>query len=76
MVKLLRLPILRADEALVMAEIEIGLGAVIGDEHFAVLERAHGAGIHIDVGIQLEHGDFEAARFENGGEGGGSDTFA
>ena len=30
-------------EALVVAEIEIGLGAIVGDENFAVLERAHGA---------------------------------
>ncbi len=29
-----------AGEALVMTEVEIGLGAVVGDEHFAVLVRA------------------------------------
>ena len=27
------------DEALVVAEVEVGLGAVLGDEHLAVLER-------------------------------------
>ena len=58
-----------AHEALVMAEIEIGLGAVRGDEHLAVLKRAHGAGIHVDVGIQLHHADFEAACLENGAQG-------
>ena len=31
------------DEALVVADVEIGLGAVLGDEHLAVLERAHRA---------------------------------
>ena len=31
------------DEALVVAQVEVGLGAVVGDEHLAVLERAHGA---------------------------------
>ena len=31
------------DEALVVAEVEVGLGAVVGDEHLAVLERRHGA---------------------------------
>ena len=67
---------LGADEALVMAKIEVGFGAVVGDEDFAVLERAHGARIHVDVGVQLHHRDFEAARFEDGGERGGSDTFA
>jgi hypothetical protein len=59
-----------------LALIEVGLGAVVGDEHFAMLKRAHGAGIHVDVRIQLQHRDFEAARFENCGERGGSDTFA
>ena len=29
------------DEALVVADVEVGLGAVLGDEDLAVLERAH-----------------------------------
>ena len=33
----------RVGEALVVAEVEVGLGAVLGDEHLAVLERAHRA---------------------------------
>ena len=40
---------LRLDEALVVAQIEVGLGAVFGDEHFAVLERAHGPRIHVEI---------------------------
>ena len=59
-----------------MAQIQVGFGTVFGDEHLAVLERAHGAGIHVDVGIQLEHGDFDAAGFEDGGERSGRDAFA
>ena len=55
MVKLLRFAIVDVHEALVVAEIEVGLGAVLGDEDLAVLERAHGARIHVDVGIELEH---------------------
>ena len=49
-----------------MAQVQIGFGAVIGDEHFSVLEWAHGAWIHIDIGIQLNHGDFETARLQQG----------
>ena len=30
-------------EALVVAEVEVGFGAIVGDEDFAVLERRHGA---------------------------------
>ena len=34
---------LGGDEALVVAEVEVGLGAVLGHEHLAVLERRHRA---------------------------------
>jgi len=36
-----------------MTEVEIGLGAVVGDEHLAVLIRAHGPGIDIEIGVEL-----------------------
>ncbi len=41
-----------------------------------MLERAHGAGIHIDVGIQLHECDLEAARFQQRTQGGGGDALA
>ena len=41
------------DEALVVAEVEVGLGAVVGDEHLAVLRRVHRARIDVEVRIQL-----------------------
>ena len=40
-------------EAFVVAQVEIGLRAVVGDEDFAVLERAHRAGVHVQVRIEL-----------------------
>ena len=63
-------------EALVMAEIEIGLGAVLGNENLAVLERTHRAGVDVDVGVELEVGDFNAAGFQNGPQRRGGDAFA
>jgi hypothetical protein len=51
-------------EALIVAEVEIGFGAVIGDVHFAVLIRAHGARIHVQVGIAFLQGYFETAAFQ------------
>ncbi len=65
-----------AQEALVVAEVEVGLGAVAGDEDLAVLVGAHGARIHVDVGIHLDHRDLEAAGLEQGGQRGGGDPFA
>jgi hypothetical protein len=56
----------RGDEALVVAEVEVGLGAVVGDEDLAVLERAHRARVDVEVGVELDQGDLEAARLEDG----------
>ncbi len=52
----------RFDETLIVAQIKVGFGAVVGDEHLAVLEGRHGARIHVDVRVELDEGDFEAAR--------------
>ena len=65
-----------AHETLVMAEVEIGLGAVLGNEHLAVLKRAHGARVDVDVRIELDHRDLEAAGLENRAQRGGSDALA
>ena len=36
-----------------MAQIQVGFRAVVGDKNLAVLERRHGAGIDVEVGVQL-----------------------
>ena len=51
-------------EALVVAEVEVRLGAVLGDEHLAVLVRRHRAGIDVDVGVELLQADGQSARHE------------
>src|SRR5690554_1174375 len=43
----------RADETLVVAQVEVGLGAIFGDEYLAVLEGAHGARVHVMYGSSL-----------------------
>src|SRR3712207_9031303 len=50
----------RSEEALVVTDVEVGLGAVLGDEDLAVLERVHRPGVDVEVGVQLLHGDPEA----------------
>src|SRR5690606_17130152 len=64
----------RRDEALVVAEVKVGFCAVFSHEHFAVLKGAHGAGVDVDIGVELEHGDAQAAGFENGRQRGGSNA--
>ena len=53
-----------AGEAFVMAEIEVGFGAVVGDEHFAVLGRAHRARVDVEIGVELAQADRIAARLQ------------
>ena len=43
------------EEALVVPDVEVGLGAVVGDEDLAVLERVHRARIHVEVRVELLH---------------------
>ncbi len=74
-VRLLLWVSLRVGEALVMAEVEVGFGAVVGDEDFAVLKRAHRARIDVKVGIQFLQSDSQAAAFQQAADAGGSDTF-
>ena len=50
------------EETLVVPDVEIGLGAVLGDEHLAVLERVHRARIDVEVRVELLHGDLQATR--------------
>ena len=64
------------DEALVVAEIEIGLRAVLGDVDLAVLVRAHRAGIDVDVGVELLRCDLEPARLQKASERGGRNALA
>ena len=63
-------------EALVMAEVKVGGDAVIGDEGFAVLQRAQKAGIDVVIRIHFLHGNAIAARFEQPSERGGSNALA
>ena len=59
-----------------MAEVQVRFSAILSDEHLPVLERAHGARVHVDVRVQLDVGDFDAARFEDRCEGGSGDPLA
>ena len=63
-------------EALVVAEVEVGLGAVLGDEDLAVLERAHRPRVDVDVGIELLELDPEAAADQQAADRGRGDPLA
>ena len=49
---------------LIVSQIKVGFGAVVGDKDLAVLVRAHGAGVKIDVRVELLYGYFVAPALE------------
>ena len=63
-------------EALVVAEVEVGLGAVLGDEHLAVLVRRHRAGVDVDVRVELLQSDGQPASDEQPPDRRGGDALA
>ena len=63
-------------EALVVAEVEVGFRAVVGDEDFAVLERGHGAGVDVEVGVELHQVDAQSAGLEQAADGSCGKSFA
>ena len=51
-------------EAFVVAEVEIGLGAVVGDVDLAVLIGAHGPRVDVEIRVQLAQPDRVATRLQ------------
>ncbi len=66
----------RVGEALVVAQIEVGLRAVVGDKDFAVLEGRHGSRIDVEVGVELHHVDAQTAALQQTADGGRGQTLA
>ena len=63
-------------EALIVAEIQVGFRAVVGDEDLAVLEGRHGARIDVEVGVKLHEIDLDAAGLEQAADRGCGETLA
>jgi hypothetical protein len=45
-----------------VTKIEVGLCAVIRDEHFAVLRRRHRAGVDVEIGVEFAKPNAVSAR--------------
>ena len=64
------------DEALVVAQVQVRLGAVLGHIDLAVLIGAHGSRVHIDVGVQLLSGHLQPPALEETAQRGRGDSLA
>ena len=51
-------------KTVIMTEVEIGFSAVRRDINLAVLKGIHCAWIHIEIGIEFEHGNLQPAIFK------------
>ena len=56
-----------SEKALVVAEIEIDLAAVVEHKALAVLEGAHGAAVRVEVGVDLDARHAASGRLEQHG---------
>ncbi len=63
------------DEPLVVAQVEVRLRPVVGDEHLAVLVGRHRPRVDVDIGVELEDRDTETAGLEQAPDAGGGDAF-
>ena len=63
-------------EPLVVAQVEVGLAAVVEHVDFAVLVGAHRARIDVDVRIELLHADAQAALFQQHADRGAGQPLA
>ena len=52
------------EEPLVVPDVEVGLGAVLGDEHLAVLERVHRSRVDVEIGVEFLHHHVQTAGAE------------
>jgi len=59
-----------------VTKVQICLGAIVGDKHFAVLKGTHGAGIDIQIGVKLLQRDPVAHLFEQQPYCGGGDALS
>ena len=65
-----------AGETLIMAEVEVGLRAVVGHIDLAVLIGRHRSRIDVQIRIELPDADLVATRLEKRPQGGGEKAFS
>ena len=64
------------DETLVVAEVKVGLRAVVGHKNLAMLDGVHRAGVNVEIGVKFLHRHRIAARLEKPPQRRGRDALA
>ena len=58
----------KINEPLIVTEVEIGLSTIVRYEYFNVLKWAHRARIDVNIGVEFDHCDIEAAGLKDRGK--------
>ena len=66
----------QVNEPLIVAEVQVGLPAVVSDEYLAVLIRRHCAGVDVQVRVKLQYRNAEATAFQYAADGSDTDALA
>jgi len=69
-------PQVGVEEPLVVPDVEVGLGSVLGDVDLAVLERVHRPGVDVEVRVELLHRHPQAASLEQAAQAAGREALA
>ena len=64
------------EETLVVAQVQVGFGPVVGHVALPVFVGIHGAGVDVDVGIELLDGDAQSAGLQEFAKRCGDNAFA
>ena len=64
------------NKTLVVAQVQVGFRAVLGDVHLSVLVGAHGARVHVDIGIQLLGGHLQPPGLQQSAQRRGGNALA
>ena len=54
------------NEALIIAQIEVGFSSVLSDKDLAMLVRRHRAGVDVQIGIEFQDRNRDFATFQDG----------
>jgi hypothetical protein len=54
-----------------VANVQIGFGAILGNENFTVLKRIHGPWVNVQIGVQLLHYHQKTTGSKQVSQGGG-----
>ena len=64
------------NKTLIMPQVQVSFRTIIGNEHLAMLIRAHGTRVNVDIRVKLLNSDLDTAIFQQASQGSCRDALA